>query len=68
MPLEIPVKVYLFHPVLSAHLFHARDAIFVLTSVVQRGNVPVFKYIKEPGVGPKKSLIIKTIKGETRHC
>ena len=41
--LEISVKVYLFHPVLTAHLFQARDAIFVQSSVVQRGNVPVFK-------------------------
>ena len=41
--LEISVKVYLFHPVLIAHLFHVRDAIFVQSSVVQRGNVPVFK-------------------------
>ena len=56
--LEISVKVYLFHPVLIAHLFRVRDEIFVQSFVVQRGNVPVLKLIKEPGVGPKfkKSL------------
>ena len=41
--LEISVKVYLFHPVLIAHLFHVRDVIFVQSSVGQCGNVPVFK-------------------------
>ena len=41
--LEISVKVYPFHPVLIAHLFHVRDVIFVQSSVVQCGNVPVFK-------------------------
>ena len=42
--LEISVKVFhLFHPVLIAHLFHVRDAIFVQSSVVQCGNIPVSK-------------------------
>ena len=54
--LEIFVKVYLFHPVLIANLIHVRDAIFVQSSVVQIGNVPVFKLIKELEVrsGPNK--------------
>ena len=30
---------YPFHPVLIAHPFHVRDAIFVLSSVLQSGNV-----------------------------
>ena len=42
--LEISVKVFhLFCPVLIAHLFHVGDAMFVQSSVVQCGSVPVFK-------------------------
>ena len=41
--LKTSIQVYLFHPVLIAHLSHVRDAIFVQSSAVQCGNVPVFK-------------------------
>ena len=42
--LEISIKVFhLIHPVLIDNLFHVRDTIFVQSSVVQCGNVPVFK-------------------------
>ena len=41
--LEISVKVYLIHPVLIDNLFHVRDTILVQSSVVQCGDVPVFK-------------------------
>ena len=51
--LKISVKVYPFHPVLIAHPFHVRDAIFVLSSVFQSGNV---KKSLELGPNQKKKL------------
>ena len=41
--LKTSIQVYLFCPVLIAHLFHVGDAMFVQSSVVQCGSVPVFK-------------------------